>query len=491
MGDRMVEAQGELRVEGRKRHPPADIRVRGLLETAPRAELGQISPLLQALPTAVYTTDAAGRITSYNQAAVELWGCRPELGKSEWCGSWRLYWPDGRPLPHDQCPMAVALKERRPIRGAEAVAERPDGTRVPFLAYPTPLIDESGALLGAVNMLVDITERKRAEHVDQLLASIIESSDDAIVTKDLNGIITSWNKGAERLFGYCAEEVLGKSITILIPADRLDEEPGVLARIRRGERIDHYETVRQRKDGSLIDISLTVSPLKDADGRIVGASKIARDITERRRVQEQQNLLLREMSHRVKNLFAVASSVVTLSARSADTPENMAKAVRARLDALTRAQELTRPGLMGALETSSTDTTLQALVRTILSPYVDWSKEPERVLISGPDVPVAGSAVTSLALLLHEFATNAAKYGALASASGRIRLDWSADDRELAMTWKEDGGPTVEEPPHDEGFGSVLARRIVGSQFGGQLSRDWKPEGLTIHLSVPIEQLAK
>jgi PAS domain S-box-containing protein len=613
MGDRMGEAQGEALMEGRKRHPVADIRVRRLLETAPRAGLGQFSPLLEALPAAIYTTDAAGRITSYNQAAVDLWGCRPELGKSEWCGSWRLYWPDGRPMPHDQCPMAIALQERRPIKGAEAMAERPDGTRVPFLAYPSPLIDESGALLGAVNMLVDITERKRAEHVGQLLAliiessgeaivsrdlngiitswnkgaerlfgytaeevigksitiltpldrldeesrilerirrgervdpyetvrrrkdgslieislavspvrdaegtiigaskiarditqrrladqasqqlvSIVESSDDAIVTKDLNGIITSWNQGAERLFGYSAEEALGKSITILIPADRLDEEPGVLARIRRGERIDHYETVRQRKDGSLIDISLTVSPLKDADGRIVGASKIARDITERRRVQEQQNLLLREMSHRVKNLFAVASSVVTLSARSADTPENMAKAVRARLDALTRAQELTRPGLMGAPETSSTDTTLQALVRTILSPYVDWSKEPERVLISGPDVPVAGSAVTSLALLLHEFATNAAKYGALAAASGRIRLDWSADDRELAMTWKEDGGPTVEETPHDEGFGSLLARRIVGSQFGGQLSRDWKPEGLTIQLSVPIEQLAK
>jgi len=487
----MVEPYGEVLIESRKRRPVADIRVRGLLEAAARAELGRFSALLEALPAAIYTTDPAGRITSYNQAAVELWGCRPELGKSEWCGSWRLYWPDGRPMPHDQCPMAVALKERRPLKGAEALAERPDGTRVPFLAYPSPLIDESGALLGAVNMLVDITERERAAHDGQLLASIIECSDDAIVTKDLDGIITSWNQGAERLFGYSAEEVLGKSITILIPADRRDEEPGVLARIRRGERIDHYETVRQRKDGSLIDISLTVSPVKDADGKIVGASKIARDITERKRAQEQQSLLLREMSHRVKNLFAVASSVVTLSARSADTPENMAKAVRARLDALTRAQELTRPGLMGTPEKSSPDTTLQALVRTILSPYVDWSKEPERVSIFGPDVPIAGSAVTGLALLLHEFATNAAKYGALASPTGCIHLDWFADGRELALTWKEHGGPAVDGPPQDEGFGSMLARRIVSGQFGGRLSRDWTPEGLTIHLSVPIERLAK
>lgn len=136
----------------------------GTPSRAPRDE-GELqsAELLEALPAAVYTTDAAGRITFFNDAAAALWGCRPELGKSEWCGSWRLYWPDGRPLPHGECPMAIALKEKRPIRGAEAVAERPDGTRVPFLPYPTPLFDESGALAGAVNVLVDITERKEAE----------------------------------------------------------------------------------------------------------------------------------------------------------------------------------------------------------------------------------------------------------------------------------------------------------------------------------------
>jgi PAS domain S-box-containing protein len=126
--------------------------------------------LLEALPAAVYTTDAAGRVTFYNQAAVELWGVRPELGTSAWCGSWRLYWPDGRPMRHDECPMAVAVKENRPIRGGEAVAERPDGTRVPFLAYPTPLRDASGALVGAVNMLLDVTDRRQSEERLLMLA---------------------------------------------------------------------------------------------------------------------------------------------------------------------------------------------------------------------------------------------------------------------------------------------------------------------------------
>jgi PAS domain S-box-containing protein len=129
--------------------------------------------LLEALPAAVYTTDAEGRITFYNQAAVELSGHRPKLG-SHWCVTWRLYWPDGTPLPHDECPMAIALKENRPVRGAEAIAERPDGTRVPFIPYPTPLRDAAGALVGAVNMLVDITERKQAEERLQLLAQEVD-----------------------------------------------------------------------------------------------------------------------------------------------------------------------------------------------------------------------------------------------------------------------------------------------------------------------------
>jgi PAS domain S-box-containing protein len=146
-----------------------DVTERKRFEAALRDGKQRLLELLEALPAAVYTTDAAGRITFYNQAAVDLWGHEPELGESEWCGSWRLRWPDGAPMPHEQCPMAVALKENRPIRDAEAVAERPDGTRVPFAAYPTPLRDASGALVGAVNMLVDITHHKQAEQRQQWL----------------------------------------------------------------------------------------------------------------------------------------------------------------------------------------------------------------------------------------------------------------------------------------------------------------------------------
>ena len=145
------------------------------------------------------------------------------------------------------------------------------------------------------------------------LAAIVESADDAILSKDLNGIITSWNKGAERLFGYTAEEMLGKPVTMLIPPDRLDEEERILERIKRGERTEHFETVRQRKDGSLVEVSLTTSPIRTPEGDIVGASKIARDITERKQAHDRQLFLLRELQHRAQNLFTVIQSVVNRS----------------------------------------------------------------------------------------------------------------------------------------------------------------------------------
>jgi PAS domain S-box-containing protein len=267
----------------------------------PTAEIGDLNATdfraaFDALPMAVYTTDADGIITYCNRAAVSLAGREPELGTDRWCVSWKLRRPDGSVMPHDQCPMAQALRQRQPIRGEELVVVRPDGAMVPILPYPTPIFDESGALSGAVNLLVDISDSNSRWEDSLRLAAIVESSDDAIVAKDLNGIITSWNKGAERLFGYSADEVLGKSITILIPASHQHEEPEILRRIRCGERVEHFETTRRHKDGHLVEISLTVSPIRDAACRIIGASKIARDITDYKRTEKAMAARLREQA---------------------------------------------------------------------------------------------------------------------------------------------------------------------------------------------------
>ena len=564
--------------------------------------------LLNALPAAIYTTDADGFVQMFNTAAVDLAGRTPVIGRDQWCVTWRLHNPDGTSLPHEQCPMAVTLKERRAIRGYEVEVERPDRSRLPVMAYPTPLHDATGKFVGAVNMLVDIselkharativrrmeelhalykftdilsrvedieqiytaalevicstlecskasvllfdadnvmrfaasrglsqqyrdaveghspwsatdrdpqpicisnvessrldevlkatlkteriaalsfipltierrligkfmtyydaphdfnqdevdlaatiarhlgfamektrsakatraaeralqestsrksailesaldaivamdqhgkitdfnpaaarlfgydakdmigksvadtivperlrdahrrglerflqsgqgqvvgrrvemparrcdgsevdvelsiaadrlsdgslqfiacvrdiTERKCAEQSMQRLATIVDSSGDAIISKGLDGIIQTWNGAAERMYGYKAEEVIGKPVTMLMPPDRFDEEPGIVARLRRGERIDHYETVRRRKDGTLIDVSLTVSPVKDHTGRVIGASKIARDITERKRAEAA----LRENERRLQDLLAAIPAAV-------------------------------------------------------------------------------------------------------------------------------------------------------------------------------------
>ena len=245
--------------------------------------------------------------------------------------------------------MAIALKQNQQIKGEEAVAERPDGVRVPFLAYPTPLHDLSGRITGAVNMLVDITERKRAEAIAERLASIVEFSDDAIISKDLDGVITSWNVGAERMFGYAPDEIVGKSIMTLIPSDRSAEEADILARIRRGEPIQHYETVRQRKDGSQVWVSLSISPLRDARGNIFGVSKIARDMTERRRADEHRKVLVDELNHRVKNTLAVIQSIASQTLGQAATVAEARDAFGLRLISLARTHDiLTRANWAGA-----------------------------------------------------------------------------------------------------------------------------------------------
>lgn len=433
--------------------------------------------VLDALPAAIYITDAAGVITYYNEAAAALWGHRPQIGQSQWCGSWKLYWPDGSSLPHDQCPMAMALREGRPNRGLEAVAERPDGIRVPFMPYATPLYDESGALVGAVNMLVDLTDRKRAEEPAQRLASIVEFSDDAIISKDLNGVITSWNRGAERLFGYTAEEVIGKPVTILIPPDRQDEEPAILDRMRHGELVDHYETVRRRRDGSLVDISLTVSPIKNAEGKIVGASKIARDITDRKRAHEQQVLLVREIKHRIKNTMAIVQAIARQTLRAISDSDR--EAFFARLRALAGAHDLL------TVENWS-QASLRDVVDRVLEPFKEQHRD--RFFIDGPDgilLDAQKSCLVSMAL--HELATNAVKYGALSSASGQVHLGWEIlpDDlpqKKFRLRWQEHGGPPVE-PPEHRGFGSLLIQQALdGEQHKATLEFD--PQGVACTLEM-------
>jgi PAS domain S-box-containing protein len=306
--------------------------------------------ILQHLPAAIYTTDADGRLTYFNDACVEFSGRTPVLGEDSWCVTWRLYRDDGTPLPHDQCPMAVALRERRPVRGATAVAERPDGTRVRFMPFPTPLLDGRGNLLGAVNMLVDLTDR-----------------------------------------------------------------------------LAHEEHLR---------------------------------------------LVSAEADHRANNLLAVVRSLVSLS--DGETVAGYKAKLEARLAALAAANSL-------IVEGRWRDVDLLGLVREEMRPYGG------RAELLGEPVALAPRAAQSMAMVLHELATNAAKHGALSRPGGRVGVRWWTEGGVFTLRWEETGGPPAAEPSR-RGLGTRVVESSMRA-YGGAVGREWRPEGLVCTLTCDASKL--
>lgn len=240
----------------------------------------QYQSLIENSPLAIYTSDQHGHLTFLNKAAVQLWGRTPNIGEDLWVGPWKIHAPDGRPMELKDSPMAKALQQMGRFENEEIVIQRPDQTFRRLLVFSIPTYDDNSEFSGTHNTFVDITEKTSYETKQSVLSAIVESSDDAIISKDLNGIISSWNQGAQRIFGYTEREVIGRPVSILIPKARLKEEDNILGQIRQGNKVKHFETIRVSKTGKLIPISLTVSPVKDMSGKIIGASKIARDITE-------------------------------------------------------------------------------------------------------------------------------------------------------------------------------------------------------------------
>jgi len=260
----------------------------------------------------------------------------------------------------------------------------------------------------------------------------------------------------------------------VIPGERQSEERGILTRIRRGERIDHFETIRQHKHGSLIVVSLTVSPVKDANGKIIGASKIARDITDQKRNQELITTLAREAEHRSKNLLANALATVNLSQSS--SPEGLKQTIIGRIQALANVCSL-------FVTTRWIGAELSAIATQELAPYseVHW----ERVLIDGPQILLEPGVAQAIAVMLHELATNAAKYGALSQPDGQICLKWShAADDQLRLLWTERGGPAVQEPTRN-GVGSRIIEGMI-TQLKGKVRFDWRKDGLVCEITFPV-----
>ena len=347
------------------------------------------------------------------------------------------------------------------------------GQLVPVLYNIFPVRDSTGAVTAYGTVTRNLIESKSAEQRLRALASIVESSDDAIVSKNLDGIIANWNRGAERIFGYTSEEAIGQPITILIPADRQSEEREILTRIRRGERIDHYETVRRRKDGSPIVVSLSVSPIRNAEGQIIGASKIARDITEQKRSQEQITTLAREAEHRSKNLLATVQATVRLS--QSETSDGLKQAIEGRIQSLANVHSL-------FVKTRWIGADLSTVATQELAPYSE--KNERRVRIDGPPVLLEPDVAQTIAITLHELATNAAKYGALAAPDGQVELKWHDADGQLYLRWTELGGPKVREPAY-KGFGGRVIEQMI-AQRSGKTHFDWRADGLVCEITLKV-----
>ncbi|AZO12894.1 MULTISPECIES: PAS domain S-box protein [unclassified Mesorhizobium] len=320
---------------------------------------------------------------------------------------------------------------------------------------------------------------------DARLAAIVDSSFDAIVAKDLNSIITNWNLAAERMFGYTAEEAIGRSILMLIPEHMHDEETDIISRIRRGERIPSFETIRRRKDGSLITVSLTISPIKNRNGEIIGASKIARDISAAKESERRIRLLMREVNHRVKNQFAVILSMVRETSKRSAHPGEFEELIRSRIMALSRSHDL--------LVTSEwAGASLFDLIQEHLKPF----GHEERISLSGPLLTLQSNAVQNLGMAFHELGTNSSKYGALAGEGGRVEITWTVDtgadaQRLFHLTWREvsagNGGAATE--PVRKGFGTVVLQRVAPQSLGGSSNLERAPGELTWSLTAPLEAI--
>jgi PAS domain S-box-containing protein len=338
------------------------------------------------------------------------------------------------------------------------------------------------------------------------LAAIVESSDDAIIGKDLSGIVRSWNRGAETIFGYTASEMIGCPVQRLFPPDRLAEEDRILARIRAGERVDHHETIRRRKDGSDFPVSITISPIRGPDGAIVGASKIVRDVSERHAAQAElqrakadleqvliertaalveRDLLLREVYHRVKNNLQVVDGLLTLQALKTQDPQAKQSllGLRARVFAL----GLVHQQLMGSADLKTFD--VAPFLEALLSNIIDGAAvKPIELVIDACPIEVGLDYAAPLGMLVTEIVTNALKH-AFSETGGRISVALRPDDSgRLRLIVSDDGRGLSQDSsdPVREGLGTSIIQRLV-SQLGGEIVMG-SNVGTTVEVSLPMPE---
>ena len=399
------------------------------------------------------------------------------------------------------------LRRRLVADGVPFIVEkrylRPDGSQVWASVNVSLMRSADGKPQQFIGVAQDITERKVAEGLlrkkEADLRLVLNSATDGVYCVDTDGVTTMCNTAFLRMLGMEREEdAIGRKLHDVIHHTHPDGSP------YRKEECPIYRTARDgvpahveyelffRLDGTSFPVEYWVNSIL-RDGERHGAVCTFIDITERRHAQEHQGLLVRELNHRIKNIFAITSGMIALSARSVATPKEYAANIRGRLDALALAHELIIPNAPGEAGAMAEPTNLDSLLRKILSPYTGkkGGDDTSRLLLNGPLVALGGRTVTTFALIVHELATNAAKYGSLSVDQGSVHITWTCEGNALVMRWEEQDGPRLTGPPKSEGFGTVLSNHSVRGLFEGALSRNWNAGGLIVELSVPLERLSR
>lgn len=325
-------------------------------------------------------------------------------------------------------------------------------------------------------------ELRRGRNESRQLAAIVQASSDGIISAGLDGVVRTWNPGATRMFGYTEAEAVGHSVDdLIVPDDRKQEREEKYRKIRSGDNVIFADTVRHHRDGRLVPVEITATPMVDDHGRVIAASLIFRDISERKLAEEKQLLLMGELNHRVKNLLSVVQVVARQTASVSDAA-TFGNKLSERLLGLAACQDL-------LVQSNWQGAELSELVSAQLAHFSDMIGI--RIYIDGPCIKVSPNVAQGLGMALHELATNAAKYGALSNATGCVKISWQVrddPDPRFFIQWVENDGPRVEAPTK-EGFGNKVIRRMVEASVKGEVTLDYEPDGLSWKLEALLSDI--
>lgn len=451
--------------------------------------------ILDMLPIATFICDLRGTILQYNRRAVEIWGHSPAPGQThdQFSEGSRFYDLDGTPMTRSL--LSEVLAQGIPVRDAERMVIRPDGSKVFLSVNIDPLRDSNGKLVGAVNCFLDITERKRVDDAlehsrlralerEQFLAATYEHAAIGISEVAPDGTFLRVNEAICAISGYSREELLTLNLFHHTHPDDVDPDRDGFRKQVAGE-LEFYSVEKRiiRKGGRMVWLSVRSAPVRADDGHLLYVVRVVQDITERKAAERRQKLLIDELNHRVKNTLATVQSLASQTARGAPTPAAFLEAFEGRLIALSKAHDQ-----LTVHHWESAD--LRDLLSGSLAPYAGAG--PERVTLRGEDVELRPRAVLTLAMVIHELTTNAAKYGALSVPGGRIEIRWQpapskVDGRPLLrLDWIEQGGPPVVEP-QNRGFGSKLIEGSIAAEHGGSARLNYDPAGLRCEIAIPLE----